>query len=124
MADLSHNIGSDLALGSTGDLATVSGDAETQQRVLRRLITNPRAYIWQLPYGGGLAAFIGQPVNDADIAAVVRAQMALEATVAAMPEPTVTVTPSADGDGTNTANVSYVDATTGATQTLACPLGA
>ena len=60
MADAFHQWGSDLATGSTGDISTISGQLLGQQRVLRRLLTNPGEYIWQLDYGAGLARFIGQ----------------------------------------------------------------
>lgn len=55
MPDLSHQWGSDLLIGPTGDLATASGTELGQQRVLRRLLTNASDYIWHLGYGAGLA---------------------------------------------------------------------
>ena len=48
MADISHTFGADLSLSATGDLLCVTGDTLTQQRVLRRLLTNAGDYIWQL----------------------------------------------------------------------------
>ena len=58
MHDIAHQWGSDLLTSSVGDLASVSGPLLGQQRVLRRLLTNPGDYIWQLDYGAGLARFI------------------------------------------------------------------
>ncbi len=55
MYDLSHQWGDDLTVGPTGDMALVTGSVFGQQRVLRRLMTNPGDYIWQLDYGAGLA---------------------------------------------------------------------
>jgi phage baseplate assembly protein W len=121
MADLYHDIGGDLVLGPTGDIATASADLETKQRILRRLISVQGTYIWQLNYGAGLPQFIGQPTNPGAIEAIISAQVALEATVATSPAPVVTV--ASDNTGTAVANISYVDATTGQTQTLTCPLG-
>ena len=39
MFDLFHEWGSDLAIGSTGDIALVADSDATQQRVYRRLLT-------------------------------------------------------------------------------------
>ena len=66
----------------TGDLAG-DGAALTQQRVLRRLLTNPGDYIWQLGYGAGLGQFVGRPGVPAAIAGVAGAQILLEAAVMA-----------------------------------------
>ena len=57
MSDISHQWGSDLSIGPTGDFALVSGAILGQQRVLRRLLTNPGDYIWHPDYGAGLAEF-------------------------------------------------------------------
>ncbi len=121
MFDLAHQFGSDLAVGPTGDLATVSGPGLGQQRVLRRLLTNPGDYIWQLGYGAGLARFVGQPADATRIRAVVRSQIFRETAVARTPESVVEVV--SDGAGTVSAQVSYADADTGATQLLGFTLG-
>ena len=119
MFDLSHQWGSDLSVGSTGDLASVDGSALGQQRVLRRLLTNPGDYIWQLNYGAGLAQFIGQPGNAAQIQAVVRSQIFKEAAVARTPEPTISVQfDPGGGTGTIYVQILYVDAPSGQTQVL------
>src|SRR6195256_1132934 len=91
MADASHQWGSDLMIGATGDIGTVAGPLLGKQRVLRRLLTNPGDYIWQIDYGAGLARFIGQPTNALQIRAVVRGQIFKEATVARQPEPVIDV---------------------------------
>ena len=62
--------------------ASATGPLLGQQRVLRRLLTSPGDYIWQLDYGAGLARFIGQPVNPLQIKAVIRSQIFKEAAVA------------------------------------------
>ena len=56
MPDINHLWGNDLAFSATGDLATADVPTLTQQRVLRRLLTNPGDYIWELDYGAGLAS--------------------------------------------------------------------
>jgi phage baseplate assembly protein W len=125
MADISHQWGSDLTTGPTGDLAVVTGAMLGQQRVLRRLLTNPGDYIWQPGYGAGLARFIGQPGNMLAIRAVVRSQIFKEAAVARTPEPVIDVTLDPAGAvGTVYVNVRYVDADSGETQILSFSVGA
>jgi phage baseplate assembly protein W len=117
--DLSHQWGSDLSVDSTGDLNLVTGSPVGQQRVLRRLMTNPGDYIWQLDYGAGLARFIGKPGNASQIEAVIRSQIFKESAVARTPEPTINVQfdPSG-GTGTVYVQILYADAASGQTQVL------
>ena len=89
--DLNHFWGSDLGPGITGDLATVSGVTLGQQRVLRRLLTNPGDYVFQQDYGAGLPQFVGLPLDVGQVTAVIRSQLALEASVAKIPPPQITV---------------------------------
>lgn len=116
MADLALIFGGDLAVGPTGDLAMVDGTLLTQQRVLRRLLTNPGGYIWQLTYGAGLAQFVGQPAAPAAMAAIARSQMLQETAVASSPPPSIAA--NAEGDGTVTLSVVYTDAAAQETSTL------
>ncbi len=108
MADLAVQFGGDLAVGPTGDLDLADGASLTQQRVLRRLLTNPGDYIWQLSYGAGLAQFIGQPGAPAAISGVARMQMQLEHTVAVTPAPMVSAVTGAEG--TVTLSINYTNA--------------
>jgi hypothetical protein len=116
--DLSQQWGGDLSPGPTGDLATVSGSTLGQQRVLRRLMTNPGDYIWQITYGAGLARFIGQPGNASQIIAVIRSQIFKEPVVARTPEPEISVQTDPSGTGSVYVQVRYVDAPSGQTQIL------
>ena len=125
MADISHQWGSDLTIGSTGDLVAVAGATRGQQRLLRRLLTSPGDYIWQPDYGAGLARFIGQPGNALQIRAVVRSQIFKEAAVARTPEPVIDVSfGPAGGGGTVYVHIRYVDADSGQTQLLSFSVGA
>ncbi|HQT89694.1 MAG TPA: hypothetical protein PK677_14295 [Acidiphilium sp.] len=117
MSDISHYFGSDLSLSASGDLLTVAqGAGLTKQRILRRLLTPQGGYIWELPYGAGLPALIGQPVTPMAIQNAVRAQIFNEATVAKAPEPVITVT--ATTGGTFTVTIAYTDAVSGQPQIL------
>jgi hypothetical protein len=125
MTDLSHQWGSDLSLGPTGDLALASGSEEGQQRILRRLLTNPLDYIWQPQYGAGLASFVGEPADSLRIRARVRGQISREPAVARSPEPNISVEIPASGTGASIyLHILYSDAATGHPQLLDLPLGA
>ena len=116
MTDVDHFWGNDLSLSSTGDLATVDVPAVTQQRVLRRLLTNPGDDIWALDYGAGLGSFVGRPGAAQAVQATIHGQIFKEAAVAHTPEPVIDLQP--DPTGTLYVQVRYADAQTGTTQTL------
>ena len=119
MADLAHVVGSDLSVGPTGDLGTVDQDNWTQQRIIRRLLTNQGDYIWQLAYGAGLPGMVGSTISVQQLAAIIRQQLGLETAVATQPEPSVEL--QGDQTGNIIASVSYKDALTGTSQTLTVP---
>lgn len=119
MADLALTFGGDLAFGNGGDLAVAEGQALTEQRVLRRLLTNPGDYIWQLSYGAGLGRFVGAAGPAGTVAGLARAQLGNEARVAASPPPQIAV------DTTNPVGlvltITYQDAVTGRAGVLSLP---
>ena len=121
MQDAALIWGGDLGAGNTGDIALASGTILGQQRILRRLLTNPGDYIWHTEYGAGLAQFVGSPCNEAAIRAQIRSQIFMEAAVARLPEPVIDVTSSSDGSVY--VQIRYVDSTSGATQVLSFSLG-
>lgn len=96
MPDLDHTFGGDLVL-SGGTLGVSTSSDLTTQRLLRRLCTNPGAYLWDLEYGAGLPAMVGSPVSAEDVRAVIAAQMLLEAGVADTPSPQIAVTQNDNG---------------------------
>lgn len=114
MADLSLEWGADLELTADGDLKLVNGSDETRQSIIRRLLTNTGSYIWAPEYGAGLPARIGRVAREGVIAAIVRSQIALEATVASLPVPKTTVTASDANPGLFGIDIRYTDAVTGA----------
>lgn len=120
-ADLGHTVGSDLVVGPSGDLQTVTSVMRSQQRVLRRLLTPQGDYIWNLVYGGSLPQMVGQPVVASAIEAITRQQMRLEASVAQSPPPQISV--QGNPDGSVVLNISYTETDTGQTQVLTVPLG-
>ena len=122
MHDLQHVWGGDLSFAKSGDLQTVSGPHLTQQRLYRRFMTNLGEYIWQPSYGAGIPQFVGRTLHEDTIRAIAIEQVSLEPSVAAVPEPIITV--SADGDGgTVFLRISYTDADTGEQHELSYGLG-
>ncbi len=119
--DINHQFGSDLSVGATGDLQIVTDATLTQQRVLRRLLTNPGDYIWHRTYGAGLPQFVGQPARADQIRAVIRSQIFKERSVARAPEPQIDV--STDRQGGVYVDIRYADADTGHTQILSFAVG-
>lgn len=121
MLDLYHYWGGDLAISSTGDLALANDTTTGQQRVLRRLLTNPALvddsgnvtatadYTFHQDYGAGLPRQVGQPADIPQVQAVIAAQLLQEAAVSNTPAPIATVT--AINDGIN-ALIQYNDAAT------------
>jgi len=121
MPDIFHEWDTDLFASATGDLATVDGTTLGEQRVLRRLLTNPGDYIWHLDYGAGLRQKIGTIQNADELRGLILAQMALEAVV----QPgsaVVTVTPLASNLSQVAINIQYQDAYTGQQASLSFDL--
>jgi hypothetical protein len=124
--DLDHYWGGDLSTTPAGDVLTAQGTARGQQRVLRRLLTNPRQvladgtilppdYAWQPTYGAGLPRMIGTNASVSEITAAIRGQLYLEASVSRIPEPVIMVNPLPGGVAVS---VQYNDAASGGPTTL------
>jgi hypothetical protein len=122
MQDAALLWGGDLSLTLTGDIALAGGTTLGQQRVLRRLLTNPGDYLWHLTYGAGLAQFVGTPCDVAGINATIRSQIFMESSVARLPEPVIDV--QNVQDGSVYVYIRYVDSETSATQVLAFSVSA
>jgi hypothetical protein len=115
MKDLYHYVGGDLAASITGDLQAVDGATKGQQRVLRRLLTNPGEYAFHPEYGAGLGQKVGAVADLAGITALIRGQVLLEDAVAKVPPPEIAVTTIPNGIAVN---IKYTDAVTKSTQVL------
>jgi len=89
--DISHYWGSDITASAVGDPGLASDTLRGQQRVLRRLLTNPGDYIFHPTYGAGLARYVGSTATVDEIKALIRGQMLLEEAVAKSPAPVITV---------------------------------
>lgn len=110
LCDIDHYFGADLNLSSNGDLAPSEGLSRSQQRILRRLLSNPRQvsangdilpadYMWHPEYGAGLPRYIGQTLRPGVIEAAIRGQLLQEDSVARTPNPVISVAVLQDGIG-------------------------
>lgn len=97
MPDLDQLWGNDIAIGPTGDLATVDNLDLSTERILRRLMTNARDYIFHLDYGAGVPKRVGDVLDVSLIRSVIRRQIFLEESVAPSPPPIITVQPILNG---------------------------
>ena len=113
MPDASVEWGGDFSLSPTGDLALVDGDDFARQRIERRLLTAVRAYVWHPSYGAGLPQKIGATMSASQVSSIVRAQIALEASVAPAPAPIISVTESQTNVGLFVISIQYTDAPSG-----------
>lgn len=118
MADADLDWNSDFVVSANGGLGLVDGIRLSNQRIIRRLCTAVQGYVWHLDYGAGLLQRIGRPGRVTQIASIVRAQIALEATVAAQPSPTITVDEDTDNLGTFIITIKYTESATGEPVTL------
>ncbi|CAJ0705805.1 phage tail protein [Ralstonia holmesii] len=89
--DVNHWVGGDISTSPTGDIGMVNGDTRTQERIVRRLVTNPGDYIFHPDYGAGLPQKIGQALDVGALRGLIRSQVKMEEGVAQTPEPQVDV---------------------------------
>jgi phage baseplate assembly protein W len=94
----------------------VASVQESQQRILRRLLTNPQDYIWHPDYGAGLPSWIGEPIDDVAMKSMIVTQMYLEASVVQNPAPQVDFVSSVAG--TISAGIRYVESDSNQPTTL------
>lgn len=110
--DVYHYFGNDIATSATGDLQVVDGTLKSQQRILRRLLTNPGTYIYHPNYGAGLPRYIGQALTTAkyqEIKGVIISQIFLEPSVSKNPAPVITLS---SNQTTLFCSIKYTDANT------------
>jgi hypothetical protein len=81
--------GEDLSVGVSGDIGVALVQAEVQQRLVRRLLTNPGEYVWHVDYGAGLGSYVGERYSPGFIEGAVLNELQLEALVAGTPAPMV-----------------------------------
>lgn len=118
MADAYLDWNGDFVVSASGGLLLADGIDLSNQRIIRRLCTAVQGYVWHLDYGAGLLQRIGRPARVTSIAAIVRAQIALEASVAATPPPVIGVEEDSENLGAFIITITYTEAATGEPVTL------
>lgn len=118
MPDLWLEWNGDFVVSPTGGLALATGPDFARQRIIRRLLTAMRGYVWHPEYGAGLPQKVGAPVSLPGLKALVRSQIALESSVAPTPQPQIDVAVNADSPGLYTITIQYTDAASGEPVTL------
>ena len=121
--DAYHIFGNDLVPAANGDLLTVQGTTETQQRLLRRCLTAQGGYLWNLAYGCGAPQEVGDNITARELGAMKSALLAaalLEPGVSQQPTPVIDI--EITGNGV-TATIAYNDAQTKLPQVISFPVG-
>lgn len=116
--DCYHYFGSDLSTNSRGDIRLIDGLILSQQRILRRLLTNPGDYIWHPNYGAGLPTYIGVPLTQSlfrKITGLITSQIFLEPSVSQSPPPVIKLSAN---QNTIYCSIEYTDAATTSLQVL------
>lgn len=108
-SDADHWFGGDIGVSPTGDVGLSTGELRTQQRIVRRLCTNPGDYIFHPEYGAGLPAKIGENADLPVLRALIRTQVLMEESVARLPEPKVDLVQISAGFSIT---IRYIDART------------
>lgn len=119
MTDIYHWWGSDVSFGAGGDLLTVSGVEETNQRILRGLLTAAPEYLFHATYGAALGQHVGDALSPEDYTAIkagIRQVVLSDPNVQPAPAPTFNF--SARPDGTLAVSVTYMYRPSGSLQTL------
>jgi len=119
LPDLDVPWNGDLGLDATGDLAMVDGIDLDNQHIERRLLTSVNGYLFHGEYGAGLPQRIGLTALERGIKAIVRQQIYLEATVARIPAPVITVQFKADAAGLCSIRIDYTNAVSNTTASIA-----
>ena len=108
----------DFVVSASGGLLLAEGVDFANQRILRRLLTAIKGYVWHPEYGIGLPQKIGRFANVYTLYALVRSQIALESSVAKSPAPTIGVAEDSANPGLFVISIKYTYAATGEPVTL------
>ena len=119
--DINHYSGADVVLSPTGDLSVVDSITQSQQRILRRLITPADGYIWHDGYGVGVPSYVGATSAELDgLKALIIAGLAQEPSVSQTPTPDITLKSEFDR---LYCTIRYADVETNLPQTLTFDTG-
>lgn len=110
--DIDHYFGSDVSFVD-GDLSVSVEMTETQQNIIRALLTNEKDYLWH-DYGTGIGAYVGEDSGKLlELKGRCISQVSKASGVAASPPPSVLFKMVAN---TLTVSIQYTDAVTNTLQ--------
>ena len=89
--------GGDLLVSVRGDVAVSPVQTEVQNRIIRRLLTNPGDYVWHTGYGGGLGNYVGSVVSPRTMESNIVYQLKYETFISFSPAPVVDIGESPSG---------------------------
>lgn len=115
MADLYVEWNDDLQLSASGDLLLADQDDLARQRIIRRLLTPLRGYIYHQEYGAGLPRKIGESPSATRILAIVRSQMMMESVVSITDPIQVSVETSTNNPSLYVVGITYKSKSSGQT---------
>jgi hypothetical protein len=120
--DINHYFSADVIPSGTGDLSAVDGATMSQQRVIRRLLTNPGDYSFHPDYGIGAGRYVGTDTGKlGELKALIASQIFQEDSVARTPLPVIEVYME---KSLLWINIQYMEITTGTMQVINMPIGA
>ncbi len=91
MTDIFHYWSNDIELDATGDILTVEGTTETNQRILRALMTAAPEYFFHASYGAGIGRHVGEAISSSNYSAIqadVKSIVSKDPDVSPTPKPT------------------------------------
>jgi hypothetical protein len=116
--------GGDLSVGPGGDINIAPVQSEVEQRIIRRLLTNPGDYIWHISYGAGLGTYVGEPYLSGTIEGAILSQVQQETLVAQSPSPAVKCDAAASDAGSSiSVNIQYRTSGSSSPNSVALTLG-
>lgn len=126
MQDINQWWSSDI-VSESGGISLSDSVTTTQQRIIRRVLTNPVSvegppdYIWNPTYGCGAKRYVGAPQNKLiELKNIIVNQLSFEDGVSQSPLPEVILNTSSS---LLTITIKYVDISTGLPQTLSFDTG-
>lgn len=116
MIDVSHNFSADIDIDVNGDLLCSDGLTESQQQIIRRLLTPTGDNIWHYTYGLGAGSYVGDSsAKLSKLKALLMGGLIEDATVAKFPTPIVSL--SMNGPSV-ICRVQYVEMASGTNQLI------
>lgn len=114
--DIYHYFSGDTSSDGVGGLLSADGVTESQQRIIRRVLTNPGDYIYDPSYGIGAGVYVGATTAElGGLKSRISNQILQEPSVSPSPAPEVTLKSDL---GVLYISIKYMDVPSNTTQLL------